>query len=136
MWIIACLLFSLSLFDLCPSVCWFWLHKCCLPTFLMLIGSQIVIVFSTGVIFCSYLYSNQFTSIHEQLDKPYLSVCIKLFFPCCNLQSMNIFNWWSFFIFSNYMWDVTMKRKSLSYDGEQFHQYQQTYLLPQNHRLQ
>jgi hypothetical protein len=31
-------------------------------------------------------------------------------FPCCNLQSMNIFNRWSFFIFSNYMWDVTMKR--------------------------
>ena len=56
---------SLSLFDLCPSVYWFWLHRCCLPTFLMLIGSQIVIVFSTDFIFCSYLYSNQITSIQE-----------------------------------------------------------------------
>ena len=55
----------LSLFDLCPSVCWFWLHKCCLPTFLMLIKSQFVIVFSTYLIFCSYLYSNQITSIQE-----------------------------------------------------------------------
>ena len=47
-----CLPFVLSLFDLCPSVCWF----------LMLIGSQIVLVFSTYFIFCSYLYDNQNTS--------------------------------------------------------------------------
>ena len=40
-------------------------------------------------------------------------------FPCCNLQNMNIFNQWSFFIFSNYMWDVNMKRKSLSHDDQQ-----------------
>ena len=56
---------TLSLFDLCPSVCWFWLHRCCRPIFLMLIGSQIVIVFSTDFIFCSCLYSNQITSIQE-----------------------------------------------------------------------
>ena len=37
----------------------------CLPIFLMLIGSQIAIVFSTDFIFCSYLYSNQITSIQE-----------------------------------------------------------------------
>ena len=30
-------------------------------------------------------------------------------FPCCNLQSMNIFSQWSFFIFSNYLWDVIIK---------------------------
>jgi hypothetical protein len=46
-------------------LCWFWLHRCFLPTFLMLIGSQIVIVLSTDFIFCSYLYSNQITSIQE-----------------------------------------------------------------------
>jgi hypothetical protein len=56
---------SLSLFHLCPSVCWFWLHRCCLPIFLMLIGSQSVIVFITEFIFCSYLYSNKITSIQE-----------------------------------------------------------------------
>jgi len=28
------------------------------------------------------------------------------------------------------MRDVIMKRKSLSHDGQQFHQYQQTYLSP------
>jgi len=28
------------------------------------------------------------------------------------------------------MRDVIMKRKSLSHDGQQFHQYQQTYLWP------
>ena len=55
--------FSLFLSELCPSVCWFWLHRCFPPTFLVLIGSQIVIVFSTDFIFCSYLYSNQITSI-------------------------------------------------------------------------
>ena len=49
----------------CPLVCWFWLHRCCLPIFLMLIGSQIVIVFSTDFIFYSYLYSNQITSFQE-----------------------------------------------------------------------
>ena len=48
----------LSLFDLCPAVCWFWLHKCCLPTFLMLIESQIVIVFSTYFICCSSMTYN------------------------------------------------------------------------------
>ena len=31
-------------------------------------------------------------------------------FPCCNLQNMNIFSQWSFFIFSNYMWDVIIKK--------------------------
>ena len=56
---------SLSHFDLCPSVCWFWLHRCCYPTFLMLIWSQIVIVFSMYFIFCSDLDSNQITSIQE-----------------------------------------------------------------------
>ena len=56
---------SLSPFDLCPSVCWFWLHKCRLPTFIMLIGSQILIVFSSYFIFCSNLMSNQITSILE-----------------------------------------------------------------------
>jgi len=62
-----CLPFVLSLipFDLCPSVCWFWLHRCCLSTFLMLIGCHIVIVFSTYFIFCSYLNYNQITSIQE-----------------------------------------------------------------------
>jgi hypothetical protein len=56
-------------------------------------------------------------------------------FPCCSLQNMNIFSQWSFFVFCNYMWDVNMKRKSLSHDGQQFHQYQQTHLLPENHWL-
>ena len=55
--------FVLSLFDLCPSVCWLWLHRCCLPAFLILIGSQNVIVFSTYFIFCSDLNYNQITSI-------------------------------------------------------------------------
>ena len=31
------------------------------------------------------------------------------------------------------MRDVFMKRKSLSQDGQQFHQYQQTHLSPQIH---
>jgi len=57
--------FVLSPFDLCPSVWCFWLQKCCLPTFLMLIGSQIVIVFSTYFIFCSSLHSNQITLIQS-----------------------------------------------------------------------
>ena len=60
-----CFPFVLSLFDLFPSVCWIWLHKCCLPTFPILIESQIVIVFSTYFIFCSFLISNQITSIQE-----------------------------------------------------------------------
>ena len=55
--------FVLSLFELCPSVCWLWFHRCCLPAFLILIGSQIVIVFSTYFIFCSALNYNQITSI-------------------------------------------------------------------------
>ena len=58
-----CLPLVLSRFDLCPSVCWFWQHKCCLPTFFILIGSQILIVLSTYFIFFSYLGYNQITSI-------------------------------------------------------------------------
>ena len=54
-------------------------------------------------------------------------------FPCCILQNMNMFSQWYVFIFYNYMWDVIMKRKSLSHDGQQFHRYQQTHLSPQNH---
>ena len=56
-------LFSTIPHYLCPSVYWFWLHKCCLPSFLILIGSQIVLVFSTYFIFCSNLNFNQITSI-------------------------------------------------------------------------
>jgi hypothetical protein len=54
---------------------------------------------------------------------------INQIFPWCNLQN-NMFSQWSFFIFSNSMLDVIMKRKSLSHDG------QQTHLSPQNHWLQ
>jgi hypothetical protein len=54
-------------------------------------------------------------------------------FPCCNLQDMNMLSQWYFFIFNNYMRDMIMKRKSLSHDGQQYHQYQQTHLSPQNH---
>jgi hypothetical protein len=60
-----CLHFVLSLFDLYPSVCWFVLHKCCVPTFPLIIGSHIVIVFSTYFIFCSRLNYNQITSIQS-----------------------------------------------------------------------
>ena len=60
-----------------------------------------------------------------------LSIC-----PCCNLQNMNMFSQWYFFIFNNYMRDVIMKRNYLSHDGQQFHQYQQTHHSLQNQWLQ
>ena len=47
-------------------------------------------------------------------------------FPCCKLQNMNMLSQWYFLIYNNYMRDVIMKRKSLSHDGQQFNQYQQT----------
>ena len=53
----------LSLFNRCPSVFRLWLHRGFLPAFLILIGSQIVIVFTTYFIFCSALNYNQITSI-------------------------------------------------------------------------
>jgi hypothetical protein len=71
MWTIVCLLFFLSLFNLCPSVCWFLLHKCCLPNFplLIVIGSEIGTVFSTHFIFCRALRNNQITSIQSDAFK-------------------------------------------------------------------
>jgi hypothetical protein len=57
-------------------------------------------------------------------------------FSCCNLQNMNMFSRWSFFIFNKSMRDVLMTRKSFSHDGQQFHQYQETHLSPQSHWLQ
>jgi hypothetical protein len=101
MWTIVCLLFFLSLFDLCPSVCWFLLHKCCLPTFPLLIGSQIVIVFSTCFIFCSRLNSNQITSIQSLYNYEFwLCLCkivrstvillLLLFIITSHIESSNI----------------------------------------------
>jgi hypothetical protein len=64
-----------------------WFLRICLRTFLMLIWSHVFIVFSTHFICCSYLYSNQITSIQSgtfsDLPKIYYQVSSSLLHYRC-----------------------------------------------------
>ena len=89
------------------------------------------------VVICFLIRLHQCNQVHSTTWQVLLNCKYQILsiFPCCSLQNMNMVND-TFFIFSNYMWDVIMKRKSLSHDVQQFHQYQHTHLWPQNHWLQ
>ena len=90
------------------------------------------------VVICMIIILHQSKKAHSTTCQDLLLCKYQIIsnFPCCNLQSMNMFSQWYFFIFNNYMRDVIMKRKSLSHDGQQFHQYQETHLSSQGHWLQ
>ena len=89
------------------------------------------------VVICFLIRLHQSNQVHSTTWQALLNCKYQILsiYPCCSLQNMNIVND-TFFIFSKSMRDVIMKRKSLSHDVQQFHQYQQTHLSPQNHWLQ
>jgi hypothetical protein len=55
-------------------------------------------------------------------------------FPCCNLQGMNMLSQWYFFLYLTIIYEMWLWKETQ--DGQQFHQYQETHLSPQNHWLQ
>ena len=57
---------------------------------------------------------------------------IPYIFPCCNLQDMNMFSQW-YFLYSTILCEMWLCKESFRHDGQQFRQYQQTQLSPQNH---
>ena len=120
MWTIVCLLFSLLLIFVLWYVGSGKLHKWCLPTFFIFIESQLIIVFSTYFIFCSYLYSNQITSIqsgtfNKLTSLTHLYVSNSFYFPCCNLQNMNMLSQWSL-LYSTILCEMWLWKESLRHD--------------------
>ena len=95
--------------------------------FPMLIGSQIVLVFSTYFIFCSLLYYNQITSIKSGAFNDLTSLKYKIpsSFPWCNLQNINMLSqcslWYSTILCEMWLWN-----EGVCHDCPQFHQYQQS----------
>jgi hypothetical protein len=143
MWTIACLLlFSLSLslwylsFGMLVLITQMFVFRFSLCLLGLKLPLSLVRILYFAVI-CILIRLHQSKKAHSATWQALLICKYQIIsnFPCCSLQNMNIFSQWSFFVFCNYMWDVNMKRKSLSHDGQQFHQYQQTHLLPENHWL-
>jgi hypothetical protein len=96
----------LSLFYRCPSVFRLWVHRGFFPAFLILIGSQIVIVFSTYFIFVVLWIIIRLHQSKQAHSIPWqaLLICkyqIISIFPCWNLQSINMFSQW-YFLYSKY----------------------------------
>ena len=93
-----------------------WFPKICLRTFLILIWSDINVVFSTYFIFCSIFHQIRL----HQSNQAHSTTCITLniskyqdpyFIPCCNLQSMNMYvQSFFWFIFTDVRWKVIMNR--------------------------
>ena len=101
MWTIVCLLLSLSLSlslsDLCPSVCWLWLHKCCLPSFLILIGLKLslyLVRILYFVVICFLIRLHQSNQVHSTTWQALLNCKYQILsiYPCCSSQNMNIVN--------------------------------------------
>jgi len=77
----------------------FWFHKCCLSIFLILIGSQNILVFSTYLYFVGIWLP---TRLHQS-NRAHSTTCrdviiCKYQIPssiiCCNLQKMNTYTQW------------------------------------------
>ena len=121
-----CFTFVLSSVYLCPSVCWFWLHKCCLLTFPMLIGLKLSLYFVNILYFAVFWHS---VSSHH-CNQAHSTTCQALFickfqipsmFPYSYLQSMNMLSQWSF-LYSTILCEMWLCKES--HDGQLFHQYQ------------
>ena len=79
-----CLTFVLSPVYLCPSVYWFWLHKCCLLTFPMLIGLKLSLYFVNILYFAVFWHS---VSSHH-CNQAHSTTCQALFI--CKFQIPSI----------------------------------------------
>ena len=86
------------------------------------------------VVICILIRLHQFNQAYSTTCQALISCKYQIhsIFPCCNLQDMNMFSQWSF-LYSTILCEMWLCKESFRHDGQQFHQYQQTQLSPQNH---